>query len=565
MSAPQATATGNLESTPLSQLLVYALDKQLTGSFVLQAPGGQRSALYMKKGIPRKAKTAEPVIYLGRLLLELGTIDETIYNRTLSRVAKERKLHGQILLEAGAIDEHALEIGLTEQLIRQIVWLFTLSPRTAYGFYQDVNFLERWAGDGALLEPLAAIWRGIRGYEAPQRIDATLARVAGRTLRLHPHAQITRFRFGKTDQPLIDVMRARPQPLQDLVACGVADALSIKRILYTLVITRHLDVGGAPIGVDDVHGAPADNSATARRNARLAGAPRANQSRPRVIDPPHASQPPISRPPMSKPLPSVRPQGSSPFASSTPFASPNAFPTSNPSAAPPPESESGEPQAVTDLRADVEGRLALLPSQNYYEILEIDRKVESTEISAAFFKFAKRYHPDRLPKEFDPIREMVTKLFSRMTEVHQVLVDTDKRQEYDVILKDGGGTADEQDQVNQVMRAVVAHQKAQVLLRKHNVVEAERYAKEAMDGDPEQAEYVALWVTIVSQQPERNETGSFQDLIDMMNEAVKREPQNEAVRYARAELFKRAGRTEESMKRFQMGRRSQSPALRRRT
>jgi hypothetical protein len=550
MSAREATATGNLETTPLSQLLVYALDKKLTGSFVFQAPGGGRSALYMKNGIARKAKTAEPVIHLGRLLLELGTIDEIVYNRTLSQVAKERKLHGQILLEVGAIDEHSLEIGLSEQLLRQMLWLFELPARSAYAFYQDHNFLEKWAGDGALVEPLAVIWRGVRGYESEERLDATLARVATRALRIHQHAQLTRFRFSANEQPLIEVMRARPMAIQELIACGVLDPRTIKRVLYTLVITRHLDVGALPIGVDDtLPGAPADLSATARRNARLAGSPRSSESRARSAPrPTHApiSGVPSSGPPLSRPLPSVR-NTNTPTA--TPFASDLVAAASAPTAAPPPV-EPEVPSGLLEMRSDVEQRLALIPSQNYYEILDVDRSAPQAAVSAAFFALAKRFHPDRLPPEYQVLREPVTKLFARITEVHQTLVDTEKRREYDGILDQGGGTAGEQEHVQQVMRAVLSHQKAQVFYRKHNLVEAERYAKEAMEGDPQQAEYLALWVTIESQKPDRTETGVYQDLIDKMNDAVKREPASEAVRYARAELFKRAGRVDDAFKDF---------------
>jgi len=86
-----------------------------------------------------------------------------------------------------------------------------------------------------------------------------------------------------------------------------------------------------------------------------------------------------------------------------------------------------------------------------------------------------------------------------------------------------------------------------VFYRKHNLIEAEKYAKEAMEGDPQQAEYLAMWVTIESQKPERIETSTFQDLITMMNDAVKREPASEAVRYARAELLKRAGKLDDAV------------------
>jgi curved DNA-binding protein CbpA len=213
-----------------------------------------------------------------------------------------------------------------------------------------------------------------------------------------------------------------------------------------------------------------------------------------------------------------------------------------PSVAPP-----GDFAAFEKELADLGERLS---TQNYYEILGVERDAPAPAISAAFFKLAKRYHPDRLSPNHAELKGQVVKLFARMTEAHQTLTDVDKRKEYDQIVLSGGGTAEEQEEVQKVMRAVVAHQKASVLFKKQNLAEAERYAKEAMEGDPEQSEYLALYVRIVSQRPERAQSRQFDDLIKLMNDAVKRDPENERVRFARAELFKLAGKTDEALRDF---------------
>ena len=145
----EATASGKLETTPLSQLLVYALDKQLTGSFIFQAPDRKKSALYLVGGAPVNAKTGQPVIHLGRLLLEVGKIEEDVYNQTLKQVAKEHALHGQLLLEAGALDQETLDGALSEQLLRQVVWMFSLAPKTGYAYYDGKNFLDKWGSAGS--------------------------------------------------------------------------------------------------------------------------------------------------------------------------------------------------------------------------------------------------------------------------------------------------------------------------------------------------------------------------------------------------------------------------------
>ncbi|MCC6902251.1 MAG: DnaJ domain-containing protein [Polyangiaceae bacterium] len=524
----EATATGKLETTPFSQLLVYALDKGLTGSFIFQTPDRQKSALYLVDGAPANAKTGQPVIHLGRLLLELGKIDEEVYNATLARVAKERALHGKLLLDAGAIDPPTLDAALAEQLLRQVVWMFALDPRTGYAFYEGKNFLDKWGGGPVKLEPLGVIWRGIRRYENVQRVDLALARLGARQLKLHASAQIARFRLSDSERAVTDVIRAKPQTLAELLDAGVADMVETKRLIYTLMITRHLDVGAPPLGI---------------------GAKRS------VAPAPSMRAPAMAPPPSVRPGPSAAPPSpSSPIAALLGSVS---LPASSPTAAPPPSTRApasvaprSEPPQLVELRRELRLLDETMPHQNYYEMLGVPVKAASPEISAAFFNLAKKWHPDRLGPELSAVKDDVVRVFARMTEAHQVLTDDDRRRDYDVLVKDGGGTEAEQQEVNKIMNAVVAFQKASVYFRKGNLAEAEVLAKQAIDGDPEQAEYRALWVQCEAQKPARAVKGDYSDLIAMMDDAVKKEPENERVRMARGDLLKRAGRLEQAVADF---------------
>jgi curved DNA-binding protein CbpA len=529
----EATASGKLETTPLSQLLVYALDKQLTGSFIFQAPDRKKSALYLVGGAPVNAKTGQPVIHLGRLLLEVGKIEEDVYNQTLKQVAKEHALHGQLLLEAGALDQETLDGALSEQLLRQVVWMFSLAPKTGYAYYDGKNFLDKWGGGLVKIEPLAVIWRGIRRFENLQRVDAALARLGPRPLKLHASAQVARFGLTESERAVLDVIRAKPQSLTELLDCGLDDVVEAKRLVYTLMITRHLEVGAPPLGI----GVPG------RSRARPPPAPAPPASTP-------AAPPASSRAPASVASPIAALLDSSPISSlmgSSPVASP---PPSTRAAAPAPPAPSNEPAQVAEYRAELVELAAKMPNQNYYEMLGVPVKAASAEVSAGFFQLAKKWHPDRLGPEFDPIKGEVIKMFAKLTEAHQVLTDDERRREYDELVKDGGGTEVEQQEVNKIMNAVVLYQKATVYYRKGNLPEAEAFAKQAMDGDPGQAEYQALWVQCVSQKPERAVKNNYGDLITMMEEAVKREPENEKVRVARGELYKRAGMVDKAITDF---------------
>src|SRR6478735_12564045 len=83
MTEAAPTAQGSLEATPLGHLLVYGLDRMLTGTLVLEESNGKRHAIYFEGGGPSKAKIQDPILFLGRVLVEQKRISEDVYERTL--------------------------------------------------------------------------------------------------------------------------------------------------------------------------------------------------------------------------------------------------------------------------------------------------------------------------------------------------------------------------------------------------------------------------------------------------------------------------------------------------
>ena len=104
---PAPTANGTLAKTPLVHLLLYVLDKKLSGTLeLLRSPTSAGARWSSSAGQPAKVRTSEPVAYLGRVLLELGLITEEQLTRSLADLAKEkaagRRLHGELLARAAA-------------------------------------------------------------------------------------------------------------------------------------------------------------------------------------------------------------------------------------------------------------------------------------------------------------------------------------------------------------------------------------------------------------------------------------------------------------------------------
>ncbi|MES1188850.1 MAG: DnaJ domain-containing protein [Myxococcales bacterium] len=564
----EATATGTLQATPFGHLLVYLLDRGLTGSLVLEEPNGDKHAIWFETGAPAKVKTATPVTYLGQVLVEQRAITREVYERTLQGALRERRLHGQVLLETGAIELRVLRDALREQLARQVLWLFKLGPGTAYGYYDQVNLLERWgAPEGLRTRPLALIWRGLRRHASAAEIEAVTGRLGQRAIELHVDAPIRRFRFESSEQALIDVLRAKPQPLSSLIASGLAAPDDVKRLVYVLVILRQLELGvpGAePVGVDE---APSSSRIPVAVPAGRASIPDVEKTRAPV------SSSRGSIPDVEHVVPSMRP--SSPHRTMTPIApAPSSTPpvislppgvssVPAPAPSPPPErhvsspipaspgtslAPSGQSGAqflgTAELRLELQALSARLAG-THYQVLGVPADASPSVIQNAFFALAKKWHPDRLRPEVADLKDQASRVFSRVSEASQVLSDPSTRKAYDESLVAGDG-ADEAEQVQKVLKATNAFQKAEVLLKRGNLALAEKEALVAFQNDPSQADHVALYVWIQAQNPEAN----LIDLAVMLEKAAKAEPNNLRVRWYRGQLLKRLGRMREALHDF---------------
>jgi len=190
-------------------------------------------------------------------------------------------------------------------------------------------------------------------------------------------------------------------------------------------------------------------------------------------------------------------------------------------------------------RAHAEGK-------SYYDILEVTPDTPASGIQAQFFKLAKVWHPDRLPPELASLRELSTKVFARMSEAHQLLTDNQRRQEYDALLEQGSGSADEQEMVVAIVQAAAAFQRAEVLLKKKDFAAAEVEALAAMKGDPEQADYKALYAWVCAQSPR----SQYDDLIALLGQALAQQPTNQRSLWYRGQLYKRTGNERRAAKDF---------------
>jgi len=199
------------------------------------------------------------------------------------------------------------------------------------------------------------------------------------------------------------------------------------------------------------------------------------------------------------------------------------------------------PEEIEAQRAEIRERAEGLGKTSLYDVLGVDHTAPAGVVQSAFFQLAKRWHPDRIGPELADVRDLAAKVFARMSEANQVLTNDERRREYDRLVKEGGGTQDEHDEVRRVLKAAEDFQAASTAMKRNSFDDARALAKAASEADPEQAEYRALYADLLSMQPERAQLGNFADVIRMVNEAKKLQPDNQNVRIHRARVLTRAG------------------------
>lgn len=495
VAAPKRTSSGTFSSAPLLNLLLVAIDRKLSGTLVFESPNGNTSVL-LKDGAAVNVRPGGAIARLGELLMEQAGVHET----TIELAARTRSgpaLLGEKLIGAGVITRDVLDTALREQLLRRLLWAGRLPPETKFAFFDGANLIEGWGKGPIEIDPLLLIWNFIKVNATMQEVDNALAQLTSRDLKLHSRAKVQRFGFPLKAQGALDVLRARPQPLDDLLAKNLLDTDTLKRVLYTLAITRHLDLGrddadpmGVPVGQSKYPMPPARKESHVWRRFD----PRARQKE---------ETPPV------------------------------------------PE----EPKVSAGLREELAQVLERVDSLTYYEMLGLPDDASLSAIQGAFLAQAKKWHPDRWRGELSELRDDAAKVFSRLSEAHQVLTDDEQRQEYDKLRKSKGQQEAEDETVKQVLRAASMYQKAHILAKKHDWAGAEELAKKAYDGDSSQAEYGAFYAWLVVQNP-ANKEKDFDALLQLLNRALIEDKKNVQIHFYRAHVLKRAGRVNEAMKGF---------------
>ncbi|MBM4375257.1 MAG: hypothetical protein FJ095_09245, partial [Deltaproteobacteria bacterium] len=250
------TAEGLLRKTPLTNLLVYLLDQQLSGTVVLTSAAMDAiHAFTVEEGRPVNVRTFGDVAPLDKVLLTLGVIEADGLLASHAAISRSGELHGAYLIRTGMVDEGMIEIALKMQAQQKLEHLLALPEDTTYMFFKDHDLLAGYGGREPIgVDPLALITIGVRHRKRDPLIDQTLARLGQLALTIHPLAAIGRLGFDHREAAVVDALLEEPRSLQALAAAGVTTVEVLKRAVYVLTITRSLQLGTnakPPVGYVD--------------------------------------------------------------------------------------------------------------------------------------------------------------------------------------------------------------------------------------------------------------------------------------------------------------------------
>ncbi len=542
--SPQPILTGSLRKTPLAEFLIQAYDGGLEGTLLLQTAEREKSAVWFVRGAPAKARPHDKSITLGRVMVELGLVSQDLATSSQKQAQAEKRLHGEIMLERGYVDQTGLYVGLREQLLRQSLLLCDLPESTGFGFYRE-NFLATWGHHGQWrVKPLRIIWRAVADHLPEARREAWLAKIAEAQLRLRPDAPVSRYGLTKKESAVIDMMRVKHGSFDDLVATGAADPATIKKVVAALLLTRQLDLGfkNGPVGLHEPPETPQSVVPPETRAARRSqSVPRGSGVPTDLESAPLGSRPrpdeKASRPPLrsSSPRPQLKSENALPRRSIT-------APAPSVSVSEAPQSELSEEAAAL---AEAIERYQSHPPKNHYETLGLERGADSSRVRTAFFQLARKWHPDKLPSELNHLRAIVNRAFSEMGEAHQTLMDDQRRVEYDRGLDNVGD--DEQEQVASILRAASAHQRAEILYKKKSYREALADATLAYEADPSQPDYVALYAwlyTLVHPGEDHRQQ------LELISKTLETNPDHVRALWYRGQLYKKTDQPSKALRDF---------------
>ncbi|MBT8496243.1 MAG: DnaJ domain-containing protein, partial [Deltaproteobacteria bacterium] len=375
---------------------------------------------------------------------------------------------------------------------------------------QFVCYAEQATPQAGVITVEYVLFQGLRKHYDEARLLAELGALSNRSFRLAADANLATFGFGHESESVLDRLRGQPTTAKTLVQEGRGDRQLLLTILYALWATGMLELEGAepePVRISKT--IPLDKAA-AQAVAEVEAEQAARKVKPtpprpmKRVDPRELRDSPDAIPEWSRPAPTV------------PIERPDAARSIAQAATQPEPAELSREQVrqraskvkVKSARVDpkelaqlVRDKLALLSrGANHYQLLDIQRGASASDMQAAYFKLAKKLHPDRIKGAavaVDP--EEAQKMFARINQAFTTLTDAKKREHYHKIMEAGGELAYRKKQeadeaaARRIIEAEENFLTGEMAIRRGQYKVALEQFEQAMAKNPQEGEHHAYY------------------------------------------------------------------------
>lgn len=348
------------------------------------ARGDERQSLSFRRGHIVNSRTNVLEERLGEMLVRKGLLTEAELARATEIVVRDKRRLGEVLLEMGTIDasglENAVATHVHEALTRVFAW-----PDGTYAFEEEPE------GEGGQ-ELTLKVSTGDLILEAVQAVR---------------DPDVVRYALGDMDRvlvlsndPLLRFQKLTLSPADGFVLSRVDGVASAREIVQMIPLpseeTQKSLFGLLSTGVIEY--------AAVVRRARAPVAPAPAPVPPAPEPAPAAPAPPPPPPPTPvAPLPQE--------------------------AAPPPEPVD---EKAAERRREILEAWDGLKSRTHFEVLGLSRSVGEIEVKEAYFRLAKRFHPDvHHGESLGDLRDKLEAVFIRLGEAYDVLRDPRRRGDYE--------------------------------------------------------------------------------------------------------------------------------------
>jgi len=346
-----------------------------TGVLRFTQGAARRNVRFVKGSIVHAASEA-PEEHLGEVLVRLGRLTRADVDRAGETVEREHKRLGAVLMEMGVFSKDQLEDALALHAHELLIRIFEAASEGSYEF--EAAESEVAQGEFTLkLSTGEIILDAVRRVRDPDVVRYALGDI-DRVLAL-------------SSDPLLRFQRITLSPSDGYILSRIDGTLSAREVMQMLAL-------------------PAEEVQRSLFGLLCTG----------VVE--QAAGPPKA-PPKAVPLrprPEARPE-------------PRPAPPPPPIVAPAPPPAAREPSADTQAkRREIVEAYETLKAKSHFEALGVERSATDAQVKEAYFRLAKRFHPDT---HHDPnmadLRDKLESVFIRLGEAYEVLRSPRSRAAYE--------------------------------------------------------------------------------------------------------------------------------------